>query len=158
MIFNLAKSKKCPSFGKPKGKLDTQLYPECAGTKYDRDIVKKTREERKKKSSSDNLHKKAGSDMGAALIKYELNGKTDVHMMSCSLTRDDKSSILEHFKSFFPEANVLDVKIVPDDQRPTGPELDSWTKASCSSGKCGISKESTEDTDKTSANWYKFVK
>ena len=34
---------------KAKGHLDTQLFPECEGTKYDRDIVKKTVNERKKK-------------------------------------------------------------------------------------------------------------
>lgn len=39
-------------YGKPKGKLDTQLFPECEGTKYDRDIVKKTREKKEKKTSS----------------------------------------------------------------------------------------------------------
>lgn len=39
------------NYGKPKGHLDTQLFPECKGTKYDRDIVKKTREKRNKASS-----------------------------------------------------------------------------------------------------------
>lgn len=45
------KCKKCKShgvdYGKPKGHLDTQLFPECAGTKYDRNIVEKTVAERK---------------------------------------------------------------------------------------------------------------
>tara|TARA_R110000824_G_scaffold148242_3_gene317870 strand:+ start:55425 stop:56348 length:924 start_codon:yes stop_codon:yes gene_type:complete len=39
---------KC-NFGKPKGKLDTQLFPECDGTQYDRDVVKKNR---KRKTAS----------------------------------------------------------------------------------------------------------
>lgn len=38
----------CPVTPPPKGhKLDTQLFPECEDTKYDRDIVKKNRKERK---------------------------------------------------------------------------------------------------------------
>jgi len=40
--------KKCKKYSKPKGHLDTQLFPECEGTKYDRNIVKKTVERRKK--------------------------------------------------------------------------------------------------------------
>ena len=39
----------CGDFQKPKGHLDTQMYPECKGTPADRDVVKKTREKRKKK-------------------------------------------------------------------------------------------------------------
>ena len=39
----------CGGFQKPKGHLDTQMYPECEGKPGDRDIVKKTREKRKKK-------------------------------------------------------------------------------------------------------------
>jgi hypothetical protein len=35
-------------FQKPKGHLDTQMYPECEGGKFDRNIVKKTEERRKK--------------------------------------------------------------------------------------------------------------
>lgn len=43
----------CPTAKPKKGdKLDTQMFPKCKGTKYDRDIVKKTR---KKKKSSFNL-------------------------------------------------------------------------------------------------------
>jgi hypothetical protein len=42
-------SNDCGGFKKPKGHLDTQLYPECEGTETDRDIVKKTEEKRKKK-------------------------------------------------------------------------------------------------------------
>ncbi len=37
-------------FGKPKGHLDTQLFPECKGTKYDRDVVKNQRKKTKKAS------------------------------------------------------------------------------------------------------------
>lgn len=43
-MIDLAKKK---GKSKPSGKLDTQLFPECKGTKYDRDIVKKTVERRK---------------------------------------------------------------------------------------------------------------
>ena len=45
---------KCDQCGGPtkkpkKGdKLDTQLFPDCKGTKYDRDVVKKTEKSRKK--------------------------------------------------------------------------------------------------------------
>lgn len=42
-------SNECGGFRPPKGHLDTQMYPECKGTPCDRDIVKKTREKRKKK-------------------------------------------------------------------------------------------------------------
>lgn len=49
-IYLLAKKKKkkkdCGGYQKAKGHLDTQMYPECTGTKYDRNIVKKTVEER----------------------------------------------------------------------------------------------------------------
>lgn len=38
------------NYGKPKGHLDTQLFPECKGTKKDRDVVKKYRRRKKKKS------------------------------------------------------------------------------------------------------------
>lgn len=45
---NAKKDSNCGGYQKPKGKLDTQMYPECEGTPLDRDIVKKTREKRKK--------------------------------------------------------------------------------------------------------------
>ena len=38
----------CGGFQKPKGHLDTQMYPECAGSRFDRDIVKKEEKRRKK--------------------------------------------------------------------------------------------------------------
>ena len=56
----------CPTAKPKKGKkLDTQMFPKCKGTKYDRDIVKKTREKNKKSSSEDQMTKKArfGEDM-----------------------------------------------------------------------------------------------
>ena len=43
-----------PKGPKSSGKLDTQMYPECAGTKYDRDIVKKTRKRRRRKLATAN--------------------------------------------------------------------------------------------------------
>jgi len=54
-------SNDCGGFQPPKGHLDTQMFPECAGTECDRDIVKKTEEKRKndkkkkKKASGDNI-------------------------------------------------------------------------------------------------------
>ncbi len=42
-------------FGKPKGHLDTQLFPECKGTKYDRDVAKKHKAKNKTKKASFNL-------------------------------------------------------------------------------------------------------
>ena len=38
----------CGGYGKPKGHLDTQMFPECKGKPGDRDVVKKTRERRNK--------------------------------------------------------------------------------------------------------------
>lgn len=51
----------CGGFQKAKGHLDTQMFPECEGTKFDRNIVKKTVERRKKhrkhkKSASENVY------------------------------------------------------------------------------------------------------
>lgn len=43
-------SNDCGGFKKPKGHLDTQLFPECEGTETDRDIVKKTEKKRNKKA------------------------------------------------------------------------------------------------------------
>jgi hypothetical protein len=42
----------CGGYGKPKGHLDTQMFPECKGKPGDRDVVKKTRLKKKKKSCS----------------------------------------------------------------------------------------------------------
>jgi hypothetical protein len=47
-IFKL--QSKCGGYKKPKGKLDTQLFPECKGTPEDRDVVKKHRKKKQKKS------------------------------------------------------------------------------------------------------------
>jgi hypothetical protein len=41
-------SNDCGGFKKPKGHLDTQMFPECEGTSCDRNIVKKTVERRKR--------------------------------------------------------------------------------------------------------------
>jgi len=56
----------CGGYGKPKGKLDTQLFPECEDTKYDRDIVKK----QEKKSSSCNCEAKKKTTEEAEKFKY----------------------------------------------------------------------------------------
>lgn len=45
----------CGDFGKPEGVLDTQLYPECEGTKYDRDVVKKHERRKKKKKKTKSI-------------------------------------------------------------------------------------------------------
>ena len=37
----------CGKYQKPKGHLDTQLYPECKDTPADRDVVKKNRKRKK---------------------------------------------------------------------------------------------------------------
>jgi len=55
-ITKIDSSNDCGGFRPPKGKLDTQMYPECQGTETDRNIVKKTVEKRKK------LKKKKASD------------------------------------------------------------------------------------------------
>ena len=46
-IFRLAGCADCGGYGKPKGHLDTQMFPECENKRGDRDVVKK---ERKKKN------------------------------------------------------------------------------------------------------------
>ena len=56
---------------KPKGHLDTQLFPECEGTKYDRNIVKKTVDERKRKHKGKG--KKKASVSG---VRYLFAAKT----------------------------------------------------------------------------------
>jgi len=54
----------CPSATPKKGKkLDTQLFPKCKGTKYDRDIVKKTRERREKKNKQNKKKKKSSFNL-----------------------------------------------------------------------------------------------
>ncbi|MFA7219254.1 MAG: hypothetical protein WC119_01960 [Synergistaceae bacterium] len=42
----------CGGYQKPKGHLDTQMYPECEGTRFDRDIVKKNRKKKQNKKAS----------------------------------------------------------------------------------------------------------
>lgn len=43
----------CGGYRKPKGHLDTQLFPECKGKETDRDVVRKNRKRKKKASSND---------------------------------------------------------------------------------------------------------
>jgi len=45
-------SNECGGYQKPKGHMDSQMFPECKGTPTDRDIVKKTREKRKSKKKT----------------------------------------------------------------------------------------------------------
>lgn len=63
-IVSISACKSCKScgtkdikFGPPKGHLDTQMFPECEGTKFRRDIVKKTVEEREKINKKNNKKK-----------------------------------------------------------------------------------------------------
>ena len=49
-----AGSNDCGGFQKPKGHLDTQMYPECENTPCDRDIVKKEEKRRKKNQRKKN--------------------------------------------------------------------------------------------------------
>jgi hypothetical protein len=65
--FNLKKSNDCGGFQKPKGHLDTQMFPECEGTPCDRNIVKKTVEKRKKKIKKEN--KSEASECISCMIK-----------------------------------------------------------------------------------------
>ena len=55
MKYNYSKSCK---YQKPKGKLDTQLYPECHNTPEDRDIVKKNRKRKKCKNNKCDIKQK----------------------------------------------------------------------------------------------------
>jgi hypothetical protein len=52
---------------KPKGHLDTQLFPECKGTKYDRDIVKKNKKKKNKKADSSTMTLKLSSAQWAQI-------------------------------------------------------------------------------------------
>ena len=72
---------------KAKGHLDTQLFPECSGTKYDRDVVKKTVNERKKKRKI----KKAFSS--GYEYKYTTEAKTPRRCNHCGKYLGDMSEI-----------------------------------------------------------------
>jgi len=52
-------SNDCGGFRPPKGHLDTQMYPECEGTETDRNIVRKTVEQRKKNKKKKKKQKTA---------------------------------------------------------------------------------------------------
>ena len=67
MIISKKKKKMKGQFGPPSGKLDTQMFPECEGTKYDRNIVEKTEEKRK----SFNLRKYLIAEMKPTVTKFE---------------------------------------------------------------------------------------
>ena len=84
MKIVFCKCKKCHPDGKPaKGHLDTQLFPECKGTEFDRDIVKKTvekrKQEKKHQQASFNLNrfiKHASSEQkNISIIIYKSNGE-----------------------------------------------------------------------------------
>jgi len=69
----------CGEFQKPKGHLDTQMYPECEGTKADRDIVKKTREKREK----DKKKKKKTASVNNPHIRNECPFCNSVTVCKC---------------------------------------------------------------------------
>ena len=73
-IFRIAS--KCGGYRKPKGKMDSQMYPECAGTPEDRDVVKKNRKKKKKHASAYMalVHKLA--KIGAELQKLTKTAQT----------------------------------------------------------------------------------
>ncbi len=48
--------KSCGGYGPQKGHLDTQLFPECKDTIFDRDIVKKNTKRKKKTSTNCNWY------------------------------------------------------------------------------------------------------
>ena len=43
----------CGGYKKPKGHLDTQMFPECEGTDSDRDIIRKNRKRKRKTSNNE---------------------------------------------------------------------------------------------------------
>ena len=53
-IYRLTSSGNCGGYGKPKGHLDTQMFPECEGKHGDRDVVKKTRKRKEKNQKKAN--------------------------------------------------------------------------------------------------------
>ena len=67
--ITISKKKDCGGFQKAKGHLDTQMFPECEGTKYDRDIVKKTVEKRKYNKSKSTKSKKQKEACVECMIK-----------------------------------------------------------------------------------------
>ena len=60
-IISVSACKRCGTkditFGPPKGHLDTQMFPECEGTRFDRNVGKKYREHQKKKQTKKNKKK-----------------------------------------------------------------------------------------------------
>ena len=79
-IIKLETSNDCGGFKSPKGHLDTQMFPECAGTEADRDIVPKTVRERKRKDKKKKPQKKTKCDKCTAtfnLFEYRMAKKKD---------------------------------------------------------------------------------
>jgi len=72
----------------------------------------------------------AGKDSGVAIVKFEMNGKINATMISCSLSRDTKETIKNHFLSSHKGAKILSIKIVSDDNRPTEEEMKEIKKNS----------------------------
>ena len=58
----------CGGFQKPKGHLDTQMFPECKGTETDRNIVQKTIKRRKKHN------KKQAATISWPLVTHDAKG------------------------------------------------------------------------------------
>jgi len=87
----------CPTKSPKKGKkLDTQLFPDCKGTKYDRDIVKKTRKKKKESSDSPTITKKArfGEEM------FGLGGMTWENWKSYNYFKNGKTPSPEETYDF----------------------------------------------------------
>lgn len=86
--FNLSKCK-IPS--KPKGKMDTQLFPECKGTSQDQDVVTKNR----KMKANDSLLIEAKKTKQRASVEELLRGSIKTNKGEWASTYDRALSILD---------------------------------------------------------------
>lgn len=111
----------CGGFRPPKGHLDTQMFPECAGTPADRDIVKKTRENRKrhKKRASVVVTKQAWEEAGrkAGWMNHPIT-KTAVHADQITkLIQTDGSIISDYYRSLKDAQSSAVFGRIPDAER-----------------------------------------
>ncbi len=110
-------SNECGGFKKPKGHLDTQMFPECENWPTDRNIVKKTVEKRKKKKSKEEISMICN---GSCSIKTSSN-KFNLSKYSSKpqeliddgpeirqkwLNTPAKEKVIEYFKEKFPNVSA----------------------------------------------------
>jgi len=94
-------NKKNPKYNK----LDTQLFPECEGTKFDRDVVKKTRKAREKKSF--NLKKYITASNPSKLLGKNVSKMNQNHLIAFM-----KSNGYVMFRSEYPWGHIPSFKMM----------------------------------------------